>query len=235
MAKILNPRAQIQKYLQQGNLKALLKKSAEIHGHYCTYLALGVKATYLAFKNLGIVENPGMEEVMVLVECNNCFTDGIQGISGCTFGNNAMVYKDLGKTSASFWIRGNKKAFRVVVKPYDELQKGTPEEKELNELFEKAVKQRKKLSPKESERMAELAQKLSFQMLERDDEEVFKTHWVQAPKIEYAPIFESVICNKCKESVMESHIRLKQGKPYCLKCYASDYYMVLGKGICTGK
>src|SRR5664280_2902492 len=46
-------------------------------------------------------ENTGMEEVVAIVECNNCFTDGIQVVTGCTFGNNALIYKDLSKTAVT--------------------------------------------------------------------------------------------------------------------------------------
>lgn len=230
-----NPRSQIERFFRQGNLRGLLKKSAEIHGHYCSFLALGVKATYLAFKQLGIVENPGMEEVMVQVDCNNCFTDGIQGVSGCTFGNNGMIYRDLGKTSAVFWLRGKKEAIRITVKPYEEIKPGGALGEELNQLFEKAIRQRKKLSPEESARMAELSRRASFWMLQRPWEEVFKIEWVKSPKIEYAPIFDSVICEKCGESVMETHIRLKQGRALCLLCAGESYYRVIGRGIQPGK
>jgi formylmethanofuran dehydrogenase subunit E len=28
--------------------------------------------------------NTGMEELVAIVECNNCFVDGIQVVTGCT-------------------------------------------------------------------------------------------------------------------------------------------------------
>ena len=230
-----NPREKIEKYLKEGNLKALLNKAAEIHGHYCTFLALGVKATYLAFRKLDIIDNPGMEEMMVIAECNNCFIDGIQGISGCTFGNNAVIYKDYGKTAATFWPRTRKKAFRVVVKPYNEIQGKSRKAREAAALFEKIVKKREKLSPEENRRFFELSRLISFQMLNRPDEELFKTEWTKPEKPEYAPIFDSVICSKCGESVMETHTRSRQGKHYCMDCTLADYFMVAGRGIHPGR
>ena len=155
-----NPRKEIKTLLAEGSLTKLLEKAAEIHGHYCSYVALGVRATYVAFRELGIIESTGMEEIMAVVECNNCFVDGIQAISGCTFGNNALIYKDLGKTAVTFVRRDKNKAIRIIVKPSsDEEQKG-PEAKEAMVLFDKAVKRREELTTGESKRMKELWTKI---------------------------------------------------------------------------
>jgi len=113
---IKNPRKIIEDLIIQDNLKGLIDKAAEIHGHYCPGLALGVKASYIACKRLDIVHTNGMEKIMAIVECNNCFVDGIQVISGCTLGNNALVYKDLGKTAVTFHRRGENTGLRLVAK-----------------------------------------------------------------------------------------------------------------------
>lgn len=47
------------------------------------------------------VKSTGMEEVIAIVETNNCFNDGTQVITGCSFGNNALIYKDVGKTEVT--------------------------------------------------------------------------------------------------------------------------------------
>jgi len=95
-----NPREEIEKLIQKGDLEALLRKAAELHGHFCSYLTYGVKAGYIAVKEMGL-KNAGMEEIVAIVETNNCFSDGIQIITGCTFGNNALIYKDVGKTAVT--------------------------------------------------------------------------------------------------------------------------------------
>jgi formylmethanofuran dehydrogenase subunit E len=235
MSRPVNPREHIENNLKKGNLKALLNKAAEIHGHYCTFLALGVKATYLAFKKLDIIKNPGMEELMVITECNNCFIDGIQAISGCTLGNNAMIYKDLGKTAATFWPRAKKKALRIVVNPYEKIQDTSPEAQEMDSLFDRRIKKREALSPEEEKRFYELSILQSFQMLDRPDDEIFKLEWTKPEKLKYAPILDSMICSQCGESVMESHVRFKENTPFCLNCYSTEYFMVAGRGIRKGK
>jgi formylmethanofuran dehydrogenase subunit E len=68
----------------------LLKKSGELHGHFCNYLSYGIIAGVYALKKLG-VSHTGMEELIAITETNNCFSDGIQMVTGCTFGNNALI------------------------------------------------------------------------------------------------------------------------------------------------
>ena len=86
--------------IRSRDLEGLLRHAETIHGHRCPCLALGVKAGQYAMTYLD-QENTGMEEIVAIVECNNCFTDGIQVVTGCTFGNNALIYKDLGKTAVT--------------------------------------------------------------------------------------------------------------------------------------
>lgn len=226
-----NPRKEIKELLAKGDLEKLLDKAAEIHGHYCSHVALGVRATYAAFKKLGIIESIGMEEIMVVVECNNCFVDGIQAISGCTLGNNALIYKDLGKTAATFIKRKEAKAVRVIVKYDPEKMRQDPQAKEAMALFDRVVKKREKLTPKERERMMELWTKMSFAILEKPEGEVFDIKPVKPQNLEYAPIFESIKCSVCLESVMESRIRMKEAKPVCIACAGDEYWIVAGRGI----
>ena len=93
-------RAAVETMIRSKDLEGLLRHAETMHGHRCPYLALGVKAGQYAMDYLD-QENTGMEEMVAIVECNNCFTDGIQVVTGCTFGNNALIYKDLGKTAVT--------------------------------------------------------------------------------------------------------------------------------------
>ncbi len=72
-----NPRAIIEKLIAEGDLADLLNRAAEIHGHYCPGVALGVKAAYIACKRLGIVHSDGMEKFMAGVGRKKCFVGGV--------------------------------------------------------------------------------------------------------------------------------------------------------------
>ena len=89
-------RQAVEAMIRGNDLEGLLRHAETIHGHRCPFLALGVKAGRYAMDYLE-QENTGLEEVVAVVECNNCFTDGIQVVTGCTFGNSALIFQDLGE------------------------------------------------------------------------------------------------------------------------------------------
>lgn len=231
MEKQKDPRHEIKTMLAKRDLEGLLGKAGEIHGHYCSHVALGVLAVYVAFKKLDILDSTGMEEILAIVECNNCFVDGIQGISGCTLGNNALIYKDLGKTAVTFINRKTNKAVRLFVKYSLEKEKQDPEAEEARSLFDRAIKRREKLSPEEMKRMKELWAKMSFAILSKSEDEVFDIKFVQPESMPYAPIYESVECSLCGENAMETRVGFKEKKPACITCSGDDYWMVAGRGI----
>ncbi len=56
------------------------------------------------------------EEILAVVETNNCFTDGVQVATGCTLGNNSLVYLDLGgKTALTLVKRGEWEGVRIYI------------------------------------------------------------------------------------------------------------------------
>lgn len=231
MKNTKDPRHEIKTMLAKGDLEGLLGKAGEIHGHYCSYVALGVMAVYTAFKKLGILDSTGMEEILAIVECNNCFVDGIQAISGCTLGNNALIYKDLGKTAATFINRKTNKAVRLFVKYSAENTNSDPEAEEAGVLFDRAIKKREKLSSDEMRRMKELWTKMSFAVLSKPEDEIFDIEFVEPEAISYAPIYDSIQCSVCLEKAMATRIAFKDTKPVCIGCSGGEYWMVAGRGI----
>ena len=226
-----DPREGVKRLMAAGDLERLLEKAGEIHGHYCSHVALGVMATYAAFKRLCITDSTGMEGILAIVECNNCFVDGIQAVSGCTIGNNALIYKDLGKTAVTFINRKTKEAVRLAARYPDEEEPADPEAAEARALFDRAVKRREKLPAHEMARMKELWTKMSFAVLSRRDDELFDIKSVAPEEIEYAPIFDTVTCELCGERVMEPRIRRRGRKALCIACADEGYRMVAGRGI----
>lgn len=226
-----DPRVAIKNELINGDLKRLLERAGQIHGHYCPPVALGVMATYIAFKRFGITDSTGMEEILAIVECNNCFVDGIQAVSGCTLGNNALIYKDFGKMAVTFIDRKNKRGVRLFAKYFGPKSSPDPEAEEAADLFERAVKNREKLSKEESDRMHELWTKMSFDILSKKEDEIFEIKDVDPEYVSYAPIFDSIECSVCGEKVMETRVRMKDNKPVCIPCAGTEYWMVAGRGI----
>lgn len=231
--KLFNPRQEIRHLLLDGELEKLLEMTGMLHGHYCPGVALGVKAVHIAFIELGITDNTGMEEIMAVVECNNCFVDGVQFASGCSLGNNALVYKDLGKTAATFYKRRSIDAVRVCAKSFELDSEPEQEKEEANALFESAVKKREKLTYAEQKRLKELWIKRSFAVVNAPATTLFTITRTKAPALAFAPIFDSQVCSVCGDKVMETRTHPQNGKPVCIPCSNAEYKMVVGQGIIT--
>jgi formylmethanofuran dehydrogenase subunit E len=229
-----DPREEIKALLRGGELAELLAQAARLHGHYCPGLAFGVLAGWAALKRLGF-DNTGMEELLAVVECNNCFVDGIQMTTGCALGNNALIYKDLGKTAVTVMSRKTGSAVRLALKPRQWEGEGASErDREAAELFRRVVQERDP-DPEAARRMKELFREQSFETVAKGAEEVFDITDVTAAFPEYAPIVDSETCALCGEQFMGTKGAASEGARVCLGCAGADCMAVLGKGICVLK
>ena len=232
MDLLLNPRAPVEAMIRQGDLRGLLEKAGELHGHFCPYVSLGVRAGVVALNALDVRENAGMEDVVAIVETNNCFSDGIQVVTGCTFANNALVYRDLGKTAVTLATR-NGEAVRVAVRRayaesfLDRYPDGRA-------LFDKIVARREEPTSEERQRFRRLWAEISFDQLDLAAETVFTVSRQTIDVPAFAPIKASVTCAVCGEPVMETKARVHDGQPVCIACASASVYQLDGAGIGLG-
>jgi formylmethanofuran dehydrogenase subunit E len=222
-----NPRQEIEEAIAAGDLSKLLRMNGMLHGHFCPFSASGGKASVRAVRELG-VKSRGMEETVAIVETNNCFSDGVQFVTGCSFGNNALIYRDYGKTAFTL-ARRNGDAVRISVRADRVMEERSPE---ATQLFERVVVERSGTDI-DRERLSKLWKELSFRILDLPDEEVFDIKRVTVEVPAYARIFASVKCSVCSENVMEPRARMKDGKPVCIPCSGQEYYQLAGDGIST--
>jgi formylmethanofuran dehydrogenase subunit E len=139
--------------------RALVEKAKEFHGHICPFVVLGLRASEIALEKLGLAraderETIG-EEILAIVECNNCFTDGVQVSTGCTLGNNSLIYLDTGKNAVTIVRRG----VRVYVNPEKLGEKYFG--KEAINLFEKVVIKREG-TPEDYEKLSCLWDEIGY-------------------------------------------------------------------------
>ena len=92
-----------------------LNPAVDFHGHLCFGLCVGVSASKLALKILGLERARG-EEIVVMAENNSCAVDGIQVLAGATLGRGNLIVKDWGKHTYTFISRVDEKAVRLVLK-----------------------------------------------------------------------------------------------------------------------
>ncbi len=84
------------------------------HGHSCPGLAIGIKASELALRELG--EGDGDEELVCVSETDMCGVDGIQYMTNCTLGKGNLILRNYGKVAFTFYRRKDGKGIRLVLK-----------------------------------------------------------------------------------------------------------------------
>lgn len=212
-------------------MKTLIQKARDFHGHICPFLALGVRASALAMERLGVkrlgVDESVKEEILAIVECNNCFTDGVQVATGCTLGNNCLIYFDLGKNAVTLVKRDEWDGVRVYIDGEKLKENYFP--KSALELFDKVVAKRSG-SDEERRFLSKMWEEVGYKMLEIPESE-FKVERVKVQPIERAPMFMSVRCCTCGELTMATRAVRVSERDYCIKCAERPYRAVIGRGI----
>jgi len=209
---------------------ALVEKAREFHGHICPFVVLGLRASEIAMQKLGLekaseAETVG-EDILVIVECNNCLVDGVQVATGCTLGNNSLLYLDVGKNAVTIVKRRDWSGVRVYVD--SEKLRNTYFSDEATALFDKVVVKRQGTEG-DSKRLQKIWTELGRSMANAP-EELFKIDFVKVAEIERAPIFDSIKCERCGELAMKTRVRMVDGKSVCLSCIG-DCEAVIGRGI----
>jgi len=173
------------------------------------------------------MQSTGMEEVIAIVETNSCFSDGIQIVTGCTFGNNALIYRDLGKTAFTLARRSGEGVRVMLTTSRDFLAKSEPE---ATDMFQKVVVRREG-SEEDRNTLMRLWARVGFNILDVPDDQLFKVEKVTVDIPGYAKIHESAVCAVCGGSVMSTRSREKDGRSLCLTCAAETVSELNGDGI----
>ncbi len=160
------------------------------------HLCFGLSVGLLASKlalNRLGVEKSIGEELVVFTENDSCAVDAIQYITGATLGRGNLFVKNFGKHAYIFARRDTGRAVRISLK-YDV----------FSNIGDRALRIRKIIGSKKGE-------------------ELFN---VEDVKVVIPPLAEkarSVQCSKCKEPVMKTRTRNKDGRIYCIPCYEKVY------------
>ena len=182
------------------------------HGHSCPGLAIGIRAAELAIRELGA---PTETTMVAISETDMCGVDAIQFLTGCTYGKGNFLHRDYGKMAFSFFDRESRKGFRALLNP--EVRAGMDEE--LGSLMRKSAHD--SASPAEKIRIKELRELLQEKFMTLKLEEMFHVTPLTTDPPRVAQILESLTCECCGESVMESRTRRLGGQTLCIPCFAT--------------
>lgn len=95
------------------DLQQLLALSSRDHSHLCPRQILGVRIGLAGMKALGFHELPKKKQLLVIVETDGCFVDGVIAATGCTVGHRTLRVEDYGKVAATFVDTTTGQAVRV--------------------------------------------------------------------------------------------------------------------------
>ena len=111
-----------------------LKAAAEFHGHLCPGLLIGYRAATIALDRLG-VKRAEDEELVAIVENDSCSVDGVQFLTGCTFGKGNLFFRDHGKQVFTVARRPNGDGIRLALRPG--VMEGKDRESLIDDFLEK--------------------------------------------------------------------------------------------------
>lgn len=190
----------------------LIEQTIAFHGHSCPGLAIGIRAAELALRELG---NPQEIEMVAVSETDMCGVDAIQFLTGCTYGKGNFLHRDHGKMAFSFFDRQTGKGVRALLDPGVRAGMDT----ELGELMRKTDDG--SATEEDLNRTTELRSLLQERFMRLDLDEMFRITPIENGAPRPARILQSLSCDGCGESVMESRTRRFAGKTLCIPCFAA--------------
>lgn len=189
-------------------------KAVDFHGHSCVGLALGFRAGQVALERLNSLRAPD-EELIAIVETDNCALDALQVLLGCSMGKGNIFFRDYGKNVFTIGRRDTGQAVRIAVKALDHVL-----DDEFGPLRARVFGGT--ASAEEVAAFRKIMDEETKRILSLPEEELFKIEAVELDFPAKARIFPSLICSLCGEQVMEPRARMRDGQPVCIPC--SDYY-----------
>jgi formylmethanofuran dehydrogenase subunit E len=94
-------------------LAEILALSARDHAHLCPRQILGARMGLAGTAALGFDQPPPGKRLLIIVETDGCFLDGLSAATGCTPGHRTLRIEDYGKTAAAFVDVRTGRAVRV--------------------------------------------------------------------------------------------------------------------------
>jgi formylmethanofuran dehydrogenase subunit E len=195
------------------NAKKWLEIGQIFHGHKCPAMPNGLRVAETAMNALG-VERTGDSFLHAIVDlgenhCATCFADGVQVMTGCTFGKGNIEKSHKGKWGLTLIDKRNNRAVRVVPKAETMIQ--TKETSFFKDYREKGIPPTQ--VPNEViQPLVDKVMNAPFEMI-MNVSDVFEYNWKE-PKHSY----NSIVCEKCGEMVIEEYTELKDEKIVCKDC-----------------
>lgn len=84
------------------SLSSILAQSAARHSHLCPRQVLGARIGLAGAAALELAVPRNDKRLLIIIETDGCFADGIEAATGCTIGHRTLRVEDYGKIAATF-------------------------------------------------------------------------------------------------------------------------------------
>ena len=189
------------------DIQAFLEKSSRDHSHLCPRQILGVRMGLAGMQALGFITPPDKKRLLIVIESDGCFTDGITAATNCTVGHRTLRVEDYGKVAAVFVDTQTGRALRVAPKL---------------DIRQKAY------AYASNEPRHYFAQMIAYQVM--PDEEMFTIADVQLKMSVEAIVSRPgvrVDCDVCGEEIMNEREVKQNGLTLCHACAHGGYYRLV--------
>jgi formylmethanofuran dehydrogenase subunit E len=189
----------------QERIDHLLDACAAHHHHLCPRQVLGVRIGLAGTAGLGLPAPRQDKRLLVIVESDGCFVDGISVVTGSTVGHRTLRVEDYGKIAATFVDVVTEQALRLAPR-LDVRQQAWA------------------FAPGEKRRY--FAQLVAYQVM--PDDELLTVQEVQLATPVSALVGQPggrVNCAACGEEIINQREVFLDGSPLCRACAGIPYYL----------
>ncbi len=197
------------------NPKSWLEFGQQFHGHKCPAMPLGLRVGAAAMNALGVDRAPDGQLLAVIDlgenHCATCFADGVQVITGCTFGKGNIRKTHKGKWAVTLIDKKKGKAVRVT--PRAEAMLANKQSSFFKDYREKGIPA--------SVVPAHVVDPLIDKVMGAPDEMLFSVSEVFTHEHKELPhSFDGFVCEVCGEMVVMQYGRIKGDMKVCIDCAA---------------
>ncbi len=186
------------------NLTTILEKSSAKHTHLCPRQVLGARIGLAGAAALGISLPLRGKRLLIILETDGCFADGVEAATGATMGHRTLRLEDYGKIAATFIDVKTGTAVRVAPQP---------------DIRQKAPQ----YAPEEKKHY--FAQLIGYQRMPDNQLLAFQRVALSTPVenlVSRAGI--RVNCAICGEEIINEREHIQNDQPLCHACAGPAYY-----------
>jgi formylmethanofuran dehydrogenase subunit E len=186
------------------NLTTILEKSSARHTHLCPRQVLGARIGLAGAAALGISLPLRGKRLLIILETDGCFADGVEAATGAAMGHRTLRLEDYGKIAATFIDVKTGTAVRVAPQP---------------DIRQKAPQ----YAPEEKKHY--FAQLIGYQRMPNNELLTFQQVSLSTPVqslISRAGV--RVNCAVCGEEIINEREHIQNDQPLCHACAGPAYY-----------